>query len=224
MNGIVYFDFCNTLVSFETANEFVRYVISFEGTRSRFSSLIRNLISELHLLNIINSFHRSISVNKALWLYQLKGLSVECIHNYALSFYQERIKPALISPTIDKLIWYKDNNYKVIVVSGGYDPYIYIFSKEFSIDYICSRFLYKNGVFEGKIIGLDCMGVEKCNLIREYLYAHNIDCNNLEQIGYSDSSSDLPMLQMCERRFVVMRNAMLVPSWVSNLGADIVTY
>lgn len=224
MKNIVYFDFCNTLVGFETANEFVRYVIRNEGSQSSIAEMMREALTFFHLRNVANKFHKSISVNKALWLYQLKGLSKETINRCAYSFYQERIKPELILPVLNKLIWYKDNDYKVLIVSGGYDAYISFFSMEFGVDYICTELSYIDNTFRGKIIGRDCMNYEKPLKISDYLHKNGLHRDDLYQIGYSDSPSDIPMLSMCNERYVVMKGQSFFPSWANTIRANVITY
>lgn len=94
--------------------------------------------------------------------------------------------------------WYikqkKDND---LIVSASLDFYLLPLCKELNIkNVICTKYDIKNG----KMIGKNCHDLEKVNRInKEY---GKIKVEN----GYSDSKSDLPILELAKKAYMVKDN------------------
>jgi phosphoserine phosphatase len=90
----------------------------------------------------------------------------------------------------------------VLVISGGYAPYIKVFSEKHQIKaYFATEMALAAGKLTGKFAGKDCLYGQKTVLLEEYLKHNTI---NLPE-NYSDSSSDLPLLQWAGEAFVISR-------------------
>lgn len=199
---IALFDFCDTLVSFQTANEYVRYYVKNYATLSiKWRHFIYLALSASGIISRMEKKHPSRNVRKRILLWQLKGSSKNQMNMVAKQYYNNRIKPCLIKETIAELLKYQKEGRKIMIVSGGYDIYIKYFAVEYGIELsniISNRLLFKKDSFTGKF-DLDCMGGEKVNLlnksfeIREYV----------DVVAYSDAISDLPLLQWADRAYVV---------------------
>ena len=194
------FDFCGTLVNFQTANAFVKFLRRNHCSSSIvFKNFVRQLLMKSGILQFLER-KTGKPLNKMLYLWLLKGIPQSEVDYYASSFYRTKIKPALIPAVVDKMRQLKAQGYKIYLLSGGYDVYLHYFVREYNLDgCISSKISFKNGVCEGKLNGLDCMDKNKVILLDQYF-----DKNKFSNIvGFSDSLSDLPMLKWCDKGVVV---------------------
>ena len=83
-----------------------------------------------------------------------------------------------------------------VIVSASYELWISIFARNLGIKYVIAT----RTDFEGHILGRNCKGIEKVNRIRQIFPNAPIAC------CYSDSASDIPMLEMASTAYVVEGN------------------
>lgn len=202
---VAIFDFCQTIVDFETADEFVRYVLKHMDRKYRLIDWLRKALVVLQINRIIekitrNSYNR-ISINKKLLLFQLRGLGESQINKMAEDFYCERIEPHLINKTIKELLECKNKGYQIALVSASYLPIIQPFYDKYEIDYlITNTFRYKDGKFLGVIDSNDCVGKEK---VRRFYHSIK-DKDKIEiEYSYGDSKSDIPILKIARQGVVI---------------------
>ena len=201
---IALFDFCETLANFQTADAYVKYVISKDYIKIKkgFNYYLQILLFKLKISSVL--FHLGININKFLLLNNLKGLNYELLSNEAEKYYKDVIKPNLIKETLFELEKLKKEHYEIVIVSGGYDIYLRYFSYDYKVDHLlCSNLLFKNNIFTGSLDGKDCMGEEKIARIKKSLGL--IDLKSCESIAFSDSISDMPLLKFAKKAVVVSR-------------------
>lgn len=199
------FDFCETLIQFQTADAFINYV--YEQTHSgrmRCIEKAKNLFYTLRLPRLLNRFSglwEKKSLNKKWRLYELRGLGEQELDNLARRFYRERLLPNIIGPVVEELQEKKRDGWKVGIVSGGFDLYIRLFAEEYGVDFILASTIgFKRGKCTGRLVGPDCMREQKVVEIQR-LYP----VPPAESVSYSDSRSDLPILSWASRGVVVSR-------------------
>lgn len=205
MKKIVIFDFCETLVDFQTADAFVDYV----RCRLNYQSILRrekiNLLLRKCKLTWIAERLTSYkwSIEKRLKLWQLKGLSKNDLDELAHDYYKEIIKPHLIKKTNSILQQHQQNGEEIWLISGGYGIYLQYFKEEFSIDQLLSSNIdFKKGKCTGRMAGLDCMHIHKVELLKDKLFQDK----GFEIVAsYSDSSTDIPILKASKQGVVVSR-------------------
>lgn len=203
---IALFDFCNTVVDFSTADEFVNFVrkkkrLPLMNIKNNF----RKFINFLNLTKIIQKYTDK-HVHKLLYLSQLKGLSRSEIEFFAKEYYEKRIKPGFVKETIQEIYRLKKLGYKLYVVSGGYDVYLKYFIKEFNFDgLICTKIDFKNDKVTGIFDGYDCLNDNKIILLKKYFNSENL--KNYNSVAYSDSITDLPLLNYCQKGVVISKNS-----------------
>lgn len=199
---IAVFDFCETLADFQTANAFVDFVR--HNTKSlgiRLKNFICVLLFKFQVVKILNAItSHKYSIGKLIKLWQLRGLTQNNVEELAYGFYKERVEPHLIGVTIDRLRQLKKDGYKVGLSSGGYDVYLKYFAKDYELDFVQSSVIaFKNGLCTGYIDGVDCMRKEKVNRLT------NSFGEGTNAIAFSDSKSDLPLLQWASQGVVISR-------------------
>ncbi len=196
------FDFCETLISFQTGDRFIKFIIEESN--------------DVNLINRYNKLQRKTNTYlykakrklfKLKYKYDLlkiiKGLTKSEIANYARLYFEKELNPNIIEVVLNTLHQYNEAGYKIVILSAGYEPYILQFAnnriRESAI-VIANEFAYKNDKFIGKIIGKDCYGKEKINRIK-----NKIDLNEIE-VFVSDSLSDLPMFNISKEKIFVSKN------------------
>ena len=104
-NKVALFDFCETLVNFQTADAFVEYVRANckDNKHMHKWNNIRLFLIKTRIIPILSRLLPKISIHKRIVLYQLKGKTKIELSEYAQCFYKNMILPNLIHEVIDEL-------------------------------------------------------------------------------------------------------------------------
>jgi HAD superfamily hydrolase (TIGR01490 family) len=199
------FDFCETLVNFQSADRFVDYIIEKENYhRYRWISALEKVLRRARFLAVASKLYPELNPSKRLKLLQVKGLSNEKIERYAQDFYTEKVMPNLIEPIYKLLQQHLDNEDYVMVISGGYGPYIKVFSEAHQIKaYFATEMAHDTQKLTGLFSGKDCLFGQKVILLEQYLKEPLIQYDH--SIVYSDSASDLPLLKWADEGVVISK-------------------
>lgn len=200
---IALFDFCETIVSFQSADRYVRYVVdNFATPIVRFRHRLYVLQDKLHFARRLNKYCHAHFITKELLLKQLKGVQYEIMDLAAQEYYYYDIRPNLIAVTIAELKRLQEEGYRIVIVSAGYDIYIKYFAKEFGInadDVHANQLLFKKQGFSGKY-DKDCIGDVKVEILNE-----NFRKEDIYAVAYTDSESDLPLLNWADEGYWIRR-------------------
>lgn len=204
MNKIALFDFCETLVRFQTADAFVDYVRRIIGNRKMcWLESVFSLFDRFHILDILDATTRgNYSLSKRFKLIQLRNIESQLLEKLSYQYYHDMIKPGLISVVVDELIEKKKDGFEIILVSGGYDIYLKHFASEYGVRLVLSsKIKMKKGVCTGMMDGKDCMNDNKVKCLNS-----TFDRNSVFSVAYSDSESDLPMLNWANLSYVISKD------------------
>ena len=200
---VAIFDFCETLIKFQTADAFIDFVLLETKSIRMFAiELFRRLLFKLRVNLLFKSIWDRKSINKQIRLYELKGIKRNVLIQMAGEFYTKRLKPNIIPEVLSQMIIKKNEGYKIGIVSGGLSIYIDMFCEDYYVDFcISSKLQYKNEKSTGKLEGMDCMGENKVEALSRIL-----KFTPSYSIVYTDSITDLPLLQWANDGVVVSRN------------------
>jgi len=204
------FDFCDTLVNFQTANEFSKYVLKKESRNVLYQ--IDYFFEKLFFYRIFAKFGITSFSQKIFLLRGLKGLTKEKIDKYGSQFFDEFIKVRFNKNILERFLEHKKNNDILVINSGGYDAYLQHFANYYVVDYTFSnKFKYVNDIFCGEILGYDCLGMEKVYQMQKAGF--NFD--QYDQIYvYSDSITDLPIFNLASHKVAVLQKGTSPrPTW-----------
>lgn len=124
----------------------------------------------------------------------------------------EVVRKNFISEVVKQLEELKNKGYRIYVVSAGYDIYLKYFIEEFKLDgLMATKIKFKNDICCGCIDGLDCIGNNKITILNDYF--KNEPVQEYQSIAYSDSLSDIPLLDYCKEGIVVSPEE---KSWADN--------
>jgi HAD superfamily hydrolase (TIGR01490 family) len=214
---VALFDFCETLVSFQTADAYVHYCRhKLDSKWMNFMATIHNVLIKTQVIRMLNYLFPRLSINKRLILLQLRGLPYTLLDKLAFEYYIKCLKPSLILPLLNELKNKKLQGYEIWIVSGGYDIYLKYIVREFDLNgLIATRIGFSNSnICSGCFDGRDCLRENKTNLLNERIPLNRIDLEN--SYAYSDSITDLPMLQWVGNGIVVSKYTS--QKWVNENG------
>lgn len=199
---IALFDFCETIANFQTADAFVKFVVTDLNYRSDRMYWLQKTLEKSKVSSLL--FKLGFNCNKFLLLRQIKGLSKDIIIKEGQKYYDQIVSPNLIPEVITEIRRLQDEGYSLYIVSGGYDVYLHFFVEEYKFDgIICSSLRFTDGIFTGKLSKADCMGREKVRQLQDFFNCD--DLKEIESVSYSDSISDLPLLSFSRNAVVVAR-------------------
>lgn len=220
---VALFDFCETLVDFQTADEFVKFVVMKNGVnvRVKFIQLLYKILNKLKIFSIIFKICPTWMAGKRLLLLQLSGMPETLLDHYAEEYYNEKLAPHFILPVHEELCKLQKEGYRIVIVSAGYDVYLRYFCKIHNIqDLVCTKISFSHSKCNGIIDGLDCLLDNKIKLLE----AHIGKCNNREQwCAFSDSITDLPLLKYVGFAYGVKRYSEN-KSWIRNNNFNLIEY
>ena len=224
------FDFCGTLIQFQTANRYVSYCVErLKGNKSvQFRHNCLRLMDALRAFKIYYHLCPSNNWRKRVVLWQLKGVTISQCDSLACEYFKDELLPNVVSPLVEKLKQHLIEGDRVCILSGGYDIYIkyfamndtknIIFQKQYgkfdessflNIIYfaeyfgvkevVSSKVAFSGGVCLGKMEGADCMRGNKLDYIRPLI-------DNMSTVCYTDSQSDIPLLELVDEPIVVSKS------------------
>lgn len=202
--NVVIFDFCGTLVNFETADSFIEFICDQTGIpykKNKIYLLVIRIIGKIFRL-----FCDNYILEKRLKLTLIKGLSRSQINEYGELFYNQKIKNNLVIETMNALKNYRKRGIKIALVSAAYAPYLNPFAKENGVDFvITNEFLYdKHENFTGKLMNhRDCLGDEKVSRFYSFFKKRGLEELNI-LCSYGDSKSDLPILKEAQKGVIII--------------------
>lgn len=204
MKKTVLLDFCGTVANFQTFDPFIEYVLFNERVllyRFICNSCIRKICYLLTKIQKI--FGKDNYLYKRLLVKSLKGIHIQNMQENAKKYYKERVKDNFIESTMELIEKLRKAGYRIILLSGGSKFYIKYFTRDYGIeDIITTELEVKNGRLTGKI-ERDCIGAEKVEMLKAYIGKNKLNVSF--EIGISDSSSDVPMLNLCKRKIVLSK-------------------
>lgn len=214
---IVFLDFCGTCVPFQSAPRYIDYTIA--RYPRRIAKFWRRLYKKLEKYNLLHCIARLTCghiLPKEMETKALKGYSLDILEESAQSFYRDVIKPNLIPKMIEIVKKHQADGMRVVLVSGGFGIYLKYFAEDFNIaeeDIISSNVQIKSSKATGQLEGLDCMEDNKVKLIEQ-----RFNKSEIYSIAYSDSYSDIPLLQWVDKGVVVIQK----PIWPKTFNFNMV--
>lgn len=200
---IAIFDFCETLANFQTADAFVHYIRkSNNDSKMCRKEKLRVFLKRYRILDCFERLFRHSSLNKRLVLWQLKGMYREDLDYYAKKYYENVVKVNLIRPVLEELVRLRNEGWTIVIASAGYESYLKYFCMDYSIPLhhlISVRIKFVDSICQGVFDGGDRLW-DKTNKL-DLLFNRE----KIESVAYSDSISDLPLLQWASHGVVVRR-------------------
>lgn len=210
------FDFCETLIGFQTANAFVEFILTQNSHTFRYYLYhIVKLINKCKIISVLFRIFKGRGGTKRIPALFLKGLTENELIDYAELYYTLKLEPSIIRNVLGE-IENVPTSHQLIIVSGGYSIYIDIFARHYGFQkVIANKLSFKDGKCTG-CFGIDVMGENKVSELEKAYNGCDIDYEN--SYFYTDSESDMALLSKVGKRVVVSKNHH--QSWADKIKID----
>ncbi len=179
------FDFDDTIVQGQTPDSFCEFALN-RLNKNYFQKLI-------FFLNKFKLIPKVFKLRKKLLLFALRGTKKNTINKLSKEFFNTLTFNKKI---IDKINNYKLKNFKIVIISGAYQPYLRFFKE--ADDHISNEFKYKKNQFTGVLKSKDCLGSQKVTrILKKYTQE---DLNSA--VFFSDSMTDEPLFRIVKRAYL----------------------
>ena len=127
-------------------------------------------------------------------------LPIQEVQTLVAQFVHDKIQPIVYQASVRLIQEHYDNDDDVIIISAS--PRIFVAEIARTCFHVAKSFgievTEENGCYTGKVQGLIPYQAGKVDVFKAYLVQHNIDVNIALQHSYfySDSSNDLPLLEL----------------------------
>lgn len=137
--------------------------------------------------------------------FSLKPLSnypIEKLNKWHYEFIKEKILPIISKKALNKVKEHKKNDDILLVITATNDFITKPIVKLFGINnLLATRAEFINGKYTGKPCGTPCYGEGKVKNLQKWLKTNNLSLTN--SYFYSDSITDLPLLNLVDNPIVV---------------------
>ena len=198
---LVIFDFCGTLIRFQTADRYVQFCVErLKGYKViQLRHMVIKMMDVMRVFKIYNHIRPINNWRKRMVLWQLKGVAYEKCDALAAAYFEEELLPNVVQPIVELLRKHIAVKDRVCILSGGYDIYIKYFAQYFGVkETASSKIAFREGICLGKMEGADCMRENKLDYLQPLLDGSNTIC-------YTDSKSDMVLLKIVDEPVVVSK-------------------
>lgn len=187
-----FYDFDGTLVS---SNVVTRYAYFAKNHPSRLKASWRygKLLVAVPLWIGLDAYSRRL-FNEVFYR-EYRGLREDWLREEAGRLFENEVRPSIFSGAQARLDADRHAGYRLVLVSGGLDfaiaPAVAYFGFD---DVIANRLVYENGIATGQVAPPLLAEEAKVEAIQSYCRQYNVE--TAQSKAYSDSLSDLPMLEV----------------------------
>ena len=197
MNPIALFDFDKTIINKDTGLSFILYALKRNFLRYFFALLI----TPVSFLFLISNKTRFIGNSIYLWVatvglskYGVQELRTNFINHYVNSPEFVIYKDALI-----KIEGHLEQGHRVLIISGASTWMVEGIIKTIDVPKLQVLGSDEQRLFGGMVSRFHCFEKNKVKILDQFL-----NLNDYTQIfGYSDSSTDIPLLSICHNKYVI---------------------
>lgn len=196
---VALFDFCETIVDLQTADEFVFFSIKRSNLFIR--CIKYKFLKSTFFFKILRAINADTNVKKKIAML-LKGIPESRISEYAIEFCSCLHQKYTIRQVNEKIDALKAQGYQIWIVSAGYGSYLKMFSQSKVDKVIATELEISSGYFTGQFLTEDCIGEEKVKRVSVINKNGNYDF----LVAFSDSESDVPLLKMAHHGVVISKH------------------
>jgi HAD superfamily hydrolase (TIGR01490 family) len=186
-----FFDFDGTLAS---SNVVTRYAFFAKNRPSKIEAVWRygKVLAGVPLWLGLDAASRKLF--NEVFFRQYRGLRRDWLISQSEALFEHEIRRKIFAGAKNLLEQDRQQGYRLVLISGGFDFDLAPFVREFGFDdLISNRLEFASGVATGRVIAPLLAEDEKVNSIRRHCAEYNVEAAHAK--AYSDSFSDLPMLE-----------------------------
>jgi HAD superfamily hydrolase (TIGR01490 family) len=192
LTGLAFYDLDGTLVSSNVVTQYAWYA-KHQPSRIRAAWKVCRLAASVPLLIALDLYSRRLF--NSVFYREYRGLRREWLEANAECLFEQVLQPAIYSGASSLVAWDRAAGYRTVLLTGSLDFAIRPLVRYFAFDeLIANRLVFdRNGVATGELEPPVLAGDEKVHAMRRMFAHYNVDSGSCR--AYSDSLSDLPMLE-----------------------------
>ncbi len=109
-----------------------------------------------------------------------------------------KLLPQLNAVGRRKIDWHTAQGHRVVIISASIEEIVRPVANHLGVDYLCTRLAVKNNRYTGQLDGPLCYGHGKVSHAARWAAQNNLDFPQCVGYFYTDSSSDLPLLDLAQ--------------------------
>jgi len=190
-NRFAFYDLDGTLVSSNVVTQYAWYVRRLPS-RSRSRAKLARLLVRAPMLGALDLFSRT-RFNEVFY-HEYRGLERAWLERLATGLFDEVFRPALFPDARQLVARDRDAGFQTVLVTGSLDFALGPLVRFFGFDHvIANRLVFDDGVATGELQRPLIAEAEKVAAIEVLAREYNV--GTAQAKAYSDSMSDLPMLE-----------------------------
>lgn len=198
MEKLAIFDVDYTLTKRETLRQLFYFIIKKKPQNIIY--LPRAIISGIFFVMGIYDEKNT----KESFLKFIDGLDEKDMRNLVKEFYEEKLSKILYEDGINMIRKLKKQGCKIYLISASPEFYLNeLYAIEEVDKIIGSKFLVEEGKHRSQMHGNNCKGEEKVKRLKEELKKDNIEVDFENSYMFSDSLSDLPLLNLVGKPYLI---------------------
>jgi phosphatidylglycerophosphatase C len=190
--AIAFFDFDGTITNRDIFWDYLFYRFKIGLSPLKIVTCIPAFI--LYLMKVWNNE----KAKQIIFSQLFKGEPVDYFKITIQQYYKNDFLKRVKKDALNKILWHKNSNHKVYIVSANFDLILNKFARENQIELLATQVAVENNIITGKFATANCYGMEKVNRIKNAV----LDLSSYTQIyAYGDSKGDLEMLGLATEKF-----------------------
>jgi len=115
----------------------------------------------------------------------------------------DKILPRLTQAGQAKIAWHHRQGHQVVIISASIDELVKPVAAHLGLDYLCTHLAAQNDHYTGGLGGPMCYGPGKVHWVKEWAAKNKLNFPQAIGYFYSDSVSDLPLLELAAQPVAV---------------------
>jgi HAD superfamily hydrolase (TIGR01490 family) len=107
-----------------------------------------------------------------------------------------RLLPRLTSGGRAKIEWHRHQGHRVVLISASIEEIVRPVAEHLDVAHVATRLAVRDGQYTGELAGPLCYGLGKVYGAKQWAAQKNLDFSQAAGYFYTDSSSDLPLLEL----------------------------
>lgn len=107
----------------------------------------------------------------------------------------EKLLPHLTEAGRAKIEWHQQQGQPVLIVSASIEEIVRPVAQSLKLEYLCTRLETQANRYTGAVAGPPCYGPGKVHWVQQWCVSQGLEFAQAAGYFYSDSASDLPLLE-----------------------------
>lgn len=185
-----FFDFDGTITNKDSFIDFLKYSNSFY--KFWFYFILLSPVLVLFKLRVISN-EKAKQIVLSMFF---KGEKVTEFKEKTNSYTTNQLPKIVKQNAIDKILWHKQQNHKVVVVSASLKCWLLPWCEKNNLELIATELEVEQGILTGNLKTKNCFGKEKVRRIKERFVINKNDAI----YAYGDSIGDREMLELADHK------------------------